>query len=38
VGTAMRAFHAIPAVVHAPTGVRTFLDLPLVAGANVVQQ
>jgi hypothetical protein len=38
VGTAMRAFHAIPAVVNASAGVRTFLDLPLVAGANVVQQ
>ena len=38
VGTAMRAFHSIPAVVNAPAGVRTFLDLPLVAGANVVQQ
>jgi 4-hydroxy-tetrahydrodipicolinate reductase len=36
VGTAMRAVHAIPAVCAAPTGVRTFLDLPLVAGRGVV--
>jgi hypothetical protein len=36
VGTAMRAVHAIPAVCAAPVGIRTFLDLPLVAGRGVV--
>lgn len=36
VGTAMRAVHAIPAVCAAPTGIRTFLDLPLVAGRGIV--
>jgi len=36
VGTALRAVHSIPSVCAAPTGVRTFLDLPLVAGKGVV--
>jgi hypothetical protein len=37
VGTAMRAVHAIPAVCAAPVGIRTFLDLPLVAGRGIVK-
>ena len=36
VGTAMRAVHAIPAVCAGPVGIRTFLDLPLVAGRGTV--
>ena len=36
VGTALRAVHAIPAVCASPSGIRTFLDLPLVAGRGVV--
>ena len=35
--TAMHAVHAIPAVVAAPPGIRTFLDLPLLVGRHVVQ-
>ena len=34
--TAMHAVHAIPAVVAAPPGIRTFLDLPLLVGRHVV--
>ncbi|MGW6725518.1 NAD(P)H-dependent amine dehydrogenase family protein [Nocardia sp. NPDC055029] len=35
VGTAMRLVNAIPAVVAAPPGIRTTLDLPLVTGAGL---
>ena len=34
--TAMHAVHAIPAVVAAPPGIRTFLDLPLIVGRHTV--
>jgi len=34
--TAMHAVHAIPHVVAAPSGVRTFLDLPLIVGRHSV--
>ena len=30
--TAMPATNAIPYVVAAPTGIRTYVDLPLIAG------
>ena len=35
--TAMHAVHAIPAVVDAAPGIRTFLDLPLVVGRGTVR-
>ncbi|MFC9962843.1 diacylglycerol kinase [Nocardia ignorata] len=35
VGTAMRLVNAIPAVVAAPAGIRTTLDLPLVTGSGL---
>ncbi len=34
--TAMHAVHAIPAVVDAEPGIRTFLDLPLVVGRHTL--
>ena len=35
-GTAMHAVHAIPHVVRAAPGIRTFLDLPLITGRHTV--
>ena len=35
VATAMRVVNAIPAVVQAPPGIATTLDLPLVTGAGL---
>ena len=35
-GTAMHAVNAIPAVVDAAPGIRTFLDLPLITGRHTV--
>ncbi len=35
VATAMRVVNAIPAVVAAPRGIRTTLDLPLVTGRGL---
>jgi hypothetical protein len=35
--TAMHAVHAIPAVVDAAPGIRTFLDLPLIVGRGTVR-
>jgi hypothetical protein len=35
VATAMRIVNAIPAVVAAPPGIRTTLDLPLVTGKGL---
>jgi 4-hydroxy-tetrahydrodipicolinate reductase len=35
-GTAMRAVHAIPAVVAAPAGMRTSLDLPVIVGRHAM--
>ena len=35
VATAMRVVNAIPAVVAAPPGIRTTLDLPLVTGRGL---
>ena len=36
--TAMHAVHAIPAVVDAEPGIRTFLDLPLVVGRHTLSR
>ncbi|WP_280480834.1 diacylglycerol kinase [Nocardia cyriacigeorgica] len=38
VGTAMRLVNAIPAVVAAPAGIRTTLDLPLITGAGLASR
>jgi hypothetical protein len=35
-GTAMHAVHAIPFVCDAAPGIRTFLDLPMITGRNVL--
>lgn len=35
-GTAMHAVHAIPHLVRAAPGIRTFLDLPLITGRHTV--
>lgn len=35
-GTAMHAVHAIEPVCAAPAGIRTFLDLPIIAGRHVL--
>ena len=35
-GTAMHAIHAIPHVCAAPLGIRTFLDLPIIAGRGAL--
>jgi hypothetical protein len=35
-GTAMHAVHAIAPVCAAPPGIRTFLDLPIIAGRNIL--
>jgi hypothetical protein len=35
-GTAMHAIHAIPHVCAAPPGIRTFLDLPIIAGRGAI--
>ena len=35
-GTAMHAVHAIPLVCAAAPGIRTFLDLPMITGRNVL--
>jgi hypothetical protein len=35
VATAMRVVNAIPAVVHAPPGIVTTLDLPLITGKGL---
>ena len=35
-GTAMHAVHAIAPVCAAPPGIRTFLDLPMIIGRNVL--
>ena len=35
VATAMRVVNAIPAVVGAPAGIRTTLDLPLITGRGL---
>jgi 4-hydroxy-tetrahydrodipicolinate reductase len=37
VATAMRVVNAIPAVVAAPPGIRTTLDLPLIPGRGLYQ-
>ena len=34
--TALPAINAIPAVCAAPTGIRTYADLPLISGAGFV--
>lgn len=36
VGTAMHAVHAVAPLCEAPAGIRTFLDLPLIAGRYTV--
>ena len=36
-GTAMHAVNAIPYVCDAPSGVKTFLDLPWIIGKGTVQ-
>jgi 2,4-diaminopentanoate dehydrogenase len=37
IATAMQAVNAITAVCAAPAGIRTFLDLPLIRGANALR-
>jgi hypothetical protein len=37
-GTAMHAVHAIAPVCAAPSGIRTFLDLPTIVGRGVLRR